>query len=168
MIKDMNKIKAITLFLSDRVKKTTCDRLIASLISTGELDVADITDAFLFLTEDGLLSVSEDKYCELSAMGKEILPDLSSILDDGAYMPVIEEAVRFHNGTEYEATVSAVDERYILCCTVYENRQPTCVIELYFEDENDAIRAKMNFLKRPDAVIKAVRASVTGNVGYMM
>lgn len=170
MLKDINQIKALTLLVSSKTGSTTSDELISALLASECADIADITDAFVFLTEDGFISLSDGgKMCEISEKGKAILPDLLSLFGAGVAEKMLEKALRFHKGAEYTAEIhQSCDGRFMLSCSAFEKGQVVSEINMFFDDENEAIRAKINFLKRPDAVIGAVKASVTGNIGYMI
>ena len=169
MLKDINQIKALTLLVSSKIGRASSDEIISALLASECADIADITDAFVFLTEDGFISLSDGgKMCEISEKGKAILPDLLSLFGAGVAEKMLEKALRFHKGAEFFADISEADGRFMLVCKSSEKGRADSEIRLYFDDENDAIRAKINFLKRPDAVMGAVKASVTGNVGYMI
>ena len=169
MLKDINQIKALTLLVSSKIGRASSDELISALLASECADIADITDAFVFLTEDGFISLSDGgKICEISEKGKAILPDLLSLFGTGVAEKMLEKALRFHKGAEFSADISEADGRFVLVCKSFEKGRAAGEIILYFDDENEAIRAKINFLKRPDAVMGAVKASVTGNVGYMI
>ena len=169
MLKDINRIKALTLLVSSKIGRASCDELISALLASECADIADITDAFVFLTEDGFISLSDGgKMSEISEKGKAILPDLLSLFGAGVAEKMLEKALRFHKGAEFFADISEADGRFMLVCKSFEKGRADSEIILYFDDENEAIRAKINFLKRPDAVMGAVKASVTGNVGYMI
>ena len=167
MLKDINRIKALTLLVSSKIGRASSDELISALLASECADIADITDAFVFLTEDGFISLSDGgKMSEISEKGKAILPDLLSLFGAGVAEKMLEKALRFHKGAEFFADISEADGRFMLVCKYFEKGRADSEIILYFDDENEAIRAKINFLKRPDAVMGAVKASVTGNVGY--
>ena len=169
MLKDINQIKALTLLVSSKIGRASSDEIISALLASECADIADITDAFVFLTEDGFISLSDGgKMSEISEKGKAILPDLLSLFGAGVAEKMLEKALRFHKGAEFFADKSEADGRFMLVCKSSEKGRADSEIRLYFDDENDAIRAKINFLKRPDAVMGAVKASVTGNVGYMI
>ena len=169
MLKDINRIKALTLLVSSKIGRASSDELISALLASECADIADITDAFVFLTEDGFISLSDGgKMSEISEKGKAILPDLLSLFGAGVAEKMLEKALRFHKGAEFFADISEADGRFMLVCKSFEKGRADSEIILYFDDENEAIRAKINFLKRPDAVMGAVKASVTGNVGYMI
>lgn len=169
MLKDINQIKALTLLVSSKIGRASSDEIISALLASECADIADITDAFVFLTEDGFISLSDGgKMSEISEKGKAILPDLLSLFGAGVAEKMLEKALRFHKGAEFFADISEADGRFMLVCKSSEKGRADSEIRLYFDDENDAIRAKINFLKRPDAVMGAVKASVTGNVGYMI
>ena len=169
MLKDINQIKALTLLASSKIGRASSDEIISALLASECADIADITDAFVFLTEDGFISLSDGgKMSEISEKGKAILPDLLSLFGAGVAEKMLEKALRFHKGAEFFADISEADGRFMLVCKSFEKGRADSEIRLYFDDENEAIRAKINFLKRPDAVMGAVKASVTGNVGYMI
>ncbi|MBQ8759534.1 MAG: DUF4364 family protein [Clostridia bacterium] len=169
MIKDINQVKALTLLVSSKIGSVSSDELISTMLATEISDIANITDAFVFLCQDGLLVMSADgKNCCISDTGKAILPDLLPLLGAGVAEEVQSKALRFHKGAEYGADVREEDGRFVLTCSCFENGRTDCEIKLYFDSENDALRAKVNFLKRPEAVMGAVKASVTGNIGYMI
>ena len=169
MLKDINRIKALTLLVSSKIGRASSDEIISALLASECADIADITDAFVFLTEDGFISLSDGgKMSEISEKGKAILPDLLSLFGAGVAEKMLEKALRFHKGAEFFADISEADGRFMLVCKSFEKGRADSEIILYFDDENEAIRAKINFLKRPDAVMGAVKASVTGNVGYMI
>lgn len=169
MIKDVNQLKALTLLVLSKLGKTDVDGLISALLATELTDIADATDIFVFLTEDGLIELTDNgKKCSVSETGKDIIPELSSFLGTGVADEALEKALRFNKGAEYFAEISQRDGGFVLCCRSYERGRLVCEVNIYFNDENEAIHAKINFLKRPDAVMGAVKASVTGNVGYMM
>ena len=169
MLKDINQIKALTLLVSSKIGRASSDEIISALLASECADIADITDAFVFLTEDGFISLTDGgKMSEISEKGKAILPDLLSLFGAGVAEKMLEKALRFHKGAEFFADISEADGRFMLVCKSSEKGRADSEIRLYFDDENDAIRAKINFLKRPDAVMGAVKASVTGNVGYMI
>ena len=165
MLKDINQIKALTLLVSSKIGRASSDEIISALLASECADIADITDAFVFLTEDGFISLSDGgKMSEISEKGKAILPDLLSLFGAGVAEKMLEKALRFHKGAEFFADISEADGRFMLVCKSSEKGRADSEIRLYFDDENDAIRAKINFLKRPDAVMGAVKASVTGIV----
>ncbi len=169
MLKDINQIKALILLVSSKIGRASSDEIISALLAPECADIADITDAFVFLTEDGFISLSDGgKMSEISEKGKAILPDLLSLFGAGVAEKMLEKALRFHKGAEFFADISEADGRFMLVCKSFEKGRADSEIILYFDDENEAIRAKINFLKRPDAVMGAVKASVTGNVGYMI
>ena len=169
MLKDINQIKALTLLVSSKIGRASSDEIISALLASECADIADITDAFVFLTEDGFISLSDGgKMSEISEKGKAILPDLLSLFGAGVAEKMLEKALRFNKGADFFADISEADGRFMLVCKSSEKGRADSEIRLYFDDENDAIRAKINFLKRPDAVMGAVKASVTGNVGYMI
>jgi len=169
MLKDINQIKALTLLVSSKIGRASSDEIISALLASECADIADITDAFVFLTEDGFISLTDGgKMSEISEKGKAILPDLLSLFGAGVAEKMLEKALRFHKGAEFFADISEADGRFMLVCKSFEKGRADSEIILYFDDENEAIRAKINFLKRPDAVMGAVKASVTGNVGYMI
>lgn len=169
MLKDINQIKALILIVSSNIGKTTSDKLISSVIATDFADIADITDAFVFLSEDGMLELSGDgKTCVISERGRAILPELSTLLNQGIVSEAVSKAVRFHNGAEYSAEIEERDGVFTLVCLYLENRKIVCRVELNFEDEKSALSAKANFLKRPDSVMNGVMAAVTGKIDYLM
>ena len=169
MIKDIKQLKALTLLVLSKLGKTDVDGLISALLATELADIADVTDVFVSLTEDGLIELADGgKLCAISAMGKEILPELASFLGAGVADEALEKALRFHKGAEYTADIKQTENGFLLVCRSLERGNLVCEINMLFDDENEAIHAKINFLKRPDAVMGAVKASVTGNVGYMM
>lgn len=169
MLKDTNQIKALILIVSSNIGETTNDKLISSVIATDLADIADITDAFVFLVEDGMLDMSGDKkICIISEKGKAILPELSTLLNQGIVNEAVSKAARFHNGAEYSAKIEEKDGVFTLACTYLENKKIVCQVNLNFEDEKSALLAKVNFLKRPDAVMNGVMAAVTGKIDYLM
>ncbi len=169
MLKDINQIKALILIVSSNIGKTSSDKLISALIATDLADIADITDAFVFLTEDGMLFLSDDKkMCSISEKGTAILPELSTLLNQGIVSEAVSKAVRFHNGAEYSAEIENNDGIFTLVCSYLENKKTVCQVKLNFEDEKTALFAKANFLKRPDAVMNGVMAAVTGKIDYLM
>ena len=169
MIKDIKQLKALTLLVLSKLGKTDVDGLISALLATELTDIADVTDVFVSLTEDGLIELADGgKVCDISAMGKEIIPELASFLGAGVADDALEKALRFHKGAEYTADIKQTENGFLLSCRSFERGSLVCEINMLFGDENEAIHAKINFFKRPDAVMGAVKASVTGNVGYMM
>ena len=169
MIKDEKQLKALTILVLSKLGKTDIDGFISVLLATELADIAGVTDVFVALTEDGLIELTDEgKGCTVSAMGKEILPELSSFLGAGVADEAVEKALRFSKGAEYSADILQSENGFLLSCRSFERGKLVCEINMLFADENEAIHAKINFLKRPDAVMGAVKASVTGNVGYMM
>ena len=167
MLKDINQIKALTLLVSSKIGNTSSDDLISALLASECADIADITDAFVFLTEDGFISLSDGgRSCVISEKGKAILPDLMSLFGAGVAEAALEKALRFSKGAEYTAEIKQTENGFLLSCRSFERNRLVCETNIFFDDENEAIHAKINFLKRPDAVMGAVKASVTGNVGY--
>lgn len=169
MLKDINQIKALILIVSSNIGKTTSDKLISSVIATDLADIADITDAFVFLSEDGMLTLADSgKICSISEKGSAILPELSTLLNQGIVSEAVLKATRFHNGAEYFAEIEEKDGVFTLVCTYLENKKTVCQVNLGFDDEKSALLAKVNFLKRPDAVMNGVMAAVTGKIDYLM
>lgn len=177
MITDKNDVKTLFMITLSHIGEAFSDSLMSALLDTGLTNITSLTDALEELIRDELIVLENaqgktEKICRLSEKGKIILPELELLLPPGVAESAKRDTRRFYeeiiSGTEYFSTLKKEADGFTLTCTQTEKRNAVCNISLFFRDEKSAVLAKKNFETRPQAVINAVKASITGNVDFIM
>ena len=189
MLNDKNELKILALMVvADAPDGLNPDALMSAMLDSGCGTLTEIADVFEELLSKELLALARDengaKCCILTDMGKTILPELASVLTGSvseqakrgvlrayealtggmSYSSLIEAAEKAKNGKESKENAVGV----YLICTAKRGTAVTAQVRLFFENRNDALTAQRNFERRPQAVINAITASVTGNADFLM
>lgn len=172
MITDKTHVKALTLMIASEIKCVLSDELIAAVLATELVSVPDIADAFEELVSDGLLELKSDKTVIITEKGCSIFSELEALIPTGIREQAKRDALRFHAanvcGEEFFSKIAESDGEFILTCIRRVNKKETGRVELNFKTEKEAILAKNNFETRPNAVMNAVYAAVTGKIDFLM
>ena len=177
MLNNKNEMKALTLLTVAALPDGAhLDALMSALYETNCAALTDLADVFEELTAEELitLSIAPDgaKQCTVSAKGASILPELSALLADGvrieATRAVLRAYERLTGGTTYGSRTETANGGTYLVCYAQKNGKETAALRLYFDSEKDARAAKHNFEKRPQTVINALTALLTGDAGLLL
>ncbi len=175
MLKKQQEIRALILLSCNYIQENiNVAYLQTALLSLDNFDMTDYIDSFDSLIADGLLSYnSQDKnYCLLTDTGKSILTELNSLFSDGLIDDAIRRMWRYYesleSGVEYFCDTEECDKGCYLNLGVKINGKTTCSTRVFYADKRDAFCAKKNVQTRPQAVINAILASVSGNIDYLV
>lgn len=178
MFHDIEHIKALTIFLLSGFENgARLHSLIAAIFRAEYADDTSLALAFEEMADDGLITLEKSptgtQLCRLSPKGRLIVPEASQLIAAGVRNEVGRTVKRFYEeltgGPEYVSeTEPAEDGGTYLICKAFNDGKTTAEIRMYFSLKEEALAAKRNFEKRPQAVINAVTASVTGNADFML
>lgn len=172
MLSDKKQIKSLILTTADKIGETHANALISALIAADFADIADVTDSFEELANDGLLDISaDDNLCRVSETGRMILPELKGSLPAHCEQIVLAAARAYAadvSGEEYSSEIKEDGGAFYLTLRLCEKKKTVCETALRFDSRSSALLAQKNFEKRPDAVIGTIKAVVTGDIGFMM
>ena len=172
LITDKTHIKVLTLMIATELQDASSDALIAATLATELVSVPDIADAFEELIADKLLELKPDKTVSVTDKGDSVFSELEGLIPTGIMEQAKRNALRFHTANickeEFFSKISESDGEYILTCKHTLNKKEVGCVILSLKTEKEAVLAKNNFEARPNTVMKAVCAAVTGNVDFLM
>lgn len=186
MLNDKNELKILALMVvADAPDGLNPDALMSAMLDSGCGTLTEIADVFEELLSKELLALARDengaKCCILTEMGKTILPELASVLTGSVSEQAKRDVLRAYEaltgGMSYSSLIEAAEKNengkentpgVYLICTAKRGTAVTAQVRLFFENRNDALTAQRNFERRPQAVINAITASVTGNADFLM
>ena len=71
-------------------------------------------------------------------------------------------------GIEYASSVKTDSNGTHFCCSAVQNGKVLTQIDLLLDDEKTAYAAKQNFDKRPEEILRALKAGLTGKADFLL
>lgn len=176
MLEKKNDVKALVLLAASKLSaKVPAENLFGLVLETGFVTFDTLTDAFEELFAAGMLENAEadgKKVCALSEKGREILPEITSMLPPSLADEAVRDILRRYDaeqsGIRYVSKIEREGDVFMLVAGAYAETGAITEVRMRFDSEHDAIVAKMNFESKPEKVIGVVTAAVTGDINYML
>ena len=148
------------------------DYLLAAVYHAAVADFIDLPDVMEHLAHENLITFSASaalpKCCILSDLGKSVLAELGAAVPEEAVRAVKREYDSLTQGIEYTCSVQTDSNGTHLCCKATQNGIVLTQIDLLLEDEKTAYAAKQNFDKRPEEILRALKAVLNGKADFLL
>ena len=113
-------------------------------------------------------NTASPKHCTVSDLGKSFLAELAAAVPEEAVRAVKREYDSLMQGIEYASSVKTDSNGTHFCCSAVQNGKVLTQIDLLLEDEKTAYAAKQNFDKRPEEILRALKAVLTGKADFLL
>ena len=148
------------------------DFLLAAVYHAAVADFIDLPDVMEHLAHESLITFSANtaspKHCTVSDLGKSVLAELAAAVPEEAVRAVKREYDSLMQGIEYASSVKTDSNGTHFCCSAVQNGKVLSQIDLLLEDEKTAYAAKQNFDKRPEEILRALKAVLTGKADFLL
>ncbi len=166
------QLRILVLLVLERYPSgVNADALLSAVYHAAVAELTDLPDVMERLAKENLIVFSDgkpDKVCVLTTLGHSVALELKNDVPENAFRAVVREYEGITEGMNYSSSVRTDETGAYFSCSAKEKGRILAEITLLFDDEKAAYTAKCNFDKRPDAILRAFGAVLSGNADFLL
>jgi hypothetical protein len=177
VLKNNTDVKIFILFLLNALRyPITQEELTDILIADGFVGEYDVAACFSELCEMGHIyhaKVDGQETYMISATGIEASAGLEDSLFSVVRTRSLQTATRYlslrRRGADVEAKVTRLEDgRYSVFCRASDKSGEIASFSLTIASQGEAERIRRHFIENPEAVVRGVTATATGEIAYLL